>query len=566
MRCSHGQGNTCVVIFGSLQIIFARAQSGVIGEQSVMGAIYYHIPITVTISHYSAFSKSKSYYSSSHAFAVLYNYRHCNRPPSTVAICSLYYPLLTQHHRRRVGLRPRFRAQFFPGQCAWNAVCAWGERGIVFRCESCAACNLFRVYAHFHSYPWAFPKHTTTMKFGYTESGEDKRRTGGVNMTHTTLLLTVLVLLCVFLILSVVGPWSDVGIATGKALATAYSSTSSMTHDSELLCEGGAKQAVIYNKSPKTASSFILNVMINWTKSEKRPLYRCYLGPLQTSASIKSCVPKRPDPCGVFTEHVFLDPSVTQLFAQRFPNHLLLTSTRYPGHRIVSFFLFIRDFRDDDPTVLESLSGYLRRYNPWGLYNYHTGESRDGSCPLTKDEKKLVYAAVSRFDIVIDLNSVRASNAILKHHNLFTLPERTELKDRHKERGAVRVNMTDELLQLLGTKVCVENELHLAFQFKMADLYERATGEKCMFDPEFPTPDTCVTREERETLKDYWHVDQLPDDSWGMFVGMDVVRRQNMGAWEACGGTVWAVFSLIRDRAMMIYCKRTRSQALGWQH
>lgn len=341
------------------------------------------------------------------------------------------------------------------------------------------------------------------MKAISTDSGDGKRRTITVTVGRTTLVVSVLATMCVVLILAVTA-WSGTRSLVDSRLALTNPTFGS--HAAELVCENGAKRAVIYNKSPKTASSFILGVMVNWTQEVGRPLYRCYRAPLLTVATIKSCVPKRPDPCGVFTEHVHLNPFIMQLFNERFPNHLLVTSTRYPAHRIVSMFLFTRKLSDDDPLVQQRLPGYLRAYNPWSLYNYHTGEVRTGDCPITNDEKKRIYAAVSRFDVVVDMNAVRASNVILKHHNLFSLPVRTVNKERYKERGAARVNMTDELLSLLDSKLCVEKELHMAFQFRMADLYDQATGEKCMIKAEFPKPDSCITREEQESLADYWQL------------------------------------------------------------
>lgn len=107
---------------------------------------------------------------------------------------------------------------------------------------------------------------------------------------------------------------------------------------------------------------------------------------------------------------------------------------------------------------------------------------------------------------MIDANSLKASNAILKHHGLFQLPMIHNVEDRNKERGAVRVNMTEDLLDLVRSRMCVEEQLHRAFQVRMARLYEEATGEECMYEARMPIPDTCIEREERETLKDYWSV------------------------------------------------------------
>lgn len=127
-----------------------------------------------------------------------------------------------------------------------------------------------------------------------------------------------------------------------------------------------------------------------------------------------------------------------------------------------------------------------------------------GECPLSEPEFRRVWSAVSKFDIVIDVNAIRASNAILKYHGLFTLPNVTKLEDRDKERGAARVNLSDDIKTKLKTKNCVEYELHRAFQIKMARLYEEATGETCLFNERPDKLDTCIQREETETLKNSW--------------------------------------------------------------
>lgn len=332
-----------------------------------------------------------------------------------------------------------------------------------------------------------------------------KRKTvGGVGaMSMTSTRVYILAIVGVFTIsivlLTLLEVWTGVHRGTGRGLISSYGAGK---NDDRSTCKYGGR-ALVYNKAPKTASSFIQGVIINWTERENRPLYQCYRPPLLTLANIRSCLPAEPDPCGVFSCHVFLEPYTSRLFAQFFPNHLLATSTRYPGHRIVSMFLFSRGMRDDDPRVPYGLARFLEGWNPWTLFNYHTGLSRSGACPLSRDEQLVVYAVATRFDVIIDANARAASNVILKHHGLFTLPS-VAVEDRNKERGAVRVNMTDDLLSALRNVACVEDELHRALQFRMARLYEDASGKQCIYDQSMPKPDTCIEHEERDSLKNYW--------------------------------------------------------------
>lgn len=327
----------------------------------------------------------------------------------------------------------------------------------------------------------------------------DKRKPAGSMISlRTYILATVGTLTMLLTILTMLEVWTGVHSGTGRGLISRYS----LEMNDDATCKDGHR-ALIYNKSPKTASSFIQDLIINWTEREGRPLYQCYRPPLLTLTNIRSCLPAKPDPCGVFSCHVFLEPYTSRLFTQYFPNHLLATSTRYPGHRIVSMFLFSRRMRDDDPRVPYALGRFLEGWNPWTLFNYHTGLRRTGSCPLSLDEKLDIFAVASRFDVVIDANARTASNIILKHHRLFTLPS-VPIEDRNKERGAVRVNMSKDLLDALRNVVCVEEELHRAFQFRMARLYEDASGNECIFDQSMPKPDTCIEHEERDSLENYW--------------------------------------------------------------
>lgn len=336
-----------------------------------------------------------------------------------------------------------------------------------------------------------------------TES-KDSRARAPVGATQRTVLVSVLATLAVTVVLTVLEVWSGIWDGKGHGIISTLSSSSALEKRTHT-CDNG-RRALVYNKAPKTASTFIQAVLENWTVATGRPLYRCYQTPMLAMANIRACLPEAADACGVFSSHVFLNQYTLDLFAERLPSSVLMTSTRYPAHRIVSMFLFTRKLRDDDPGVEQGLTSYVRNLNPWGLYNYHTGEFRSGSCPLTENESRMVWAAVMKFDVVIDVNSFRASNAILKHHGLFGLPE-VAVEDRRKERGAVRVKITAEIRSLLREKVCVEEELHRAFQIKMSRLYEDATGEECLFNAKISKLDSCIVREEAESLGDFWKLE-----------------------------------------------------------
>lgn len=264
---------------------------------------------------------------------------------------------------------------------------------------------------------------------------------------------------------------------------------------------------IVYNKPPKTASSFITTVMRDWANATSRPSYKCSMTPIMTSVLLPDCLPKTPDSCAVVHNHIFLSPSTTAFLRQRLPGYRVITSTRYPPHRIVSFYLQIHGLTADKPEdILPGLNTYLERLNPWAFYNYHTGERRTGSCPLSKEDMVDIFDISTRYDMVIDATLRTESNIILKHEGLFQLPEVPAVSDREKERGAWRWKLPPDTVELLKRKTCVEVELHKMFQIRMARMYEVATGKPCLRHggDTRASISSCIEDRERELLKDNW--------------------------------------------------------------
>lgn len=153
-----------------------------------------------------------------------------------------------------------------------------------------------------------------------------------------------------------------------------------------------------------------------------------------------------------------------------------MTSTRKPRDRLLSLFLQTHHTRSQKlGSDLPLLEQFLTSLNPWALYNYHTGENRKGSCPITEEDKILLRDAVNQYDIVIDADLKEHSNEILKANDLFLLSD-----DSSNRRGAKDLVLTSELKELLKEKTCVEDELHLLFRLRMASSYENVTGTPCL--------------------------------------------------------------------------------------
>lgn len=260
---------------------------------------------------------------------------------------------------------------------------------------------------------------------------------------------------------------------------------------------------LVYNKPPKTASTHVQFAIADWAARHNRSNYDCSTQPFETAIYLRECVPRTDDGCGVLNCHVILNTYAMDVVRERLPRFRLVTSTRYPPHRIVSHFLQINRIQANDTERLNSrLRSYLqRKFNPWRLFNFHVGTERFGSCPLRLEESSHIWATMTRYDFVVDANIPEASNVILKHNGLFQLPISSH---RENPRGAWATSLSEETLEALHNVSCVEREMHKALLLRMASLYERATGKRCITHGRRAALTSCLEDMERERLKDNW--------------------------------------------------------------
>lgn len=243
--------------------------------------------------------------------------------------------------------------------------------------------------------------------------------------------------------------------------------------------------SLVYNKPPKTASTFIKEQLRAWSAKMGRPHFKCATNSHETAARLPECIPQATDGCGVVNCHIVLGEATLTLLRARMPNLRLMTSTRYAPLRVVSQFL--QSNQIDMAELLRNrsreaeMSSSLGEGNPWTLYNYHFGTMLRGACPLSWLEKLMIRDAVMRYDIVIDVNLPEESNAILKHFNLFEVKMLSVGEGgRSNDRGTSLTSLQQSTIDRIANASCVEIELHKALQQRMASIYEFATGTGCL--------------------------------------------------------------------------------------
>lgn len=265
---------------------------------------------------------------------------------------------------------------------------------------------------------------------------------------------------------------------------------------------------LVFNKPPKTAGTFIQTLITEWATRTGRPNILCHgRRAVETAVYLQECLPYNDNTrCSVLNAHLLLTPAVRSLLSTRIPNHRILTSTRYPAHRIVSFFLQLNLAKASSNSTTEAdLHSFLRGFNPWDLYNFHSGEKRRGSCPLRRDDVIDIFQLAGRFDLVVDANLPEESNIILEHFNLFRFPTGNK-QPRVNVRGAGNMKISETTKSLIREVSCVENEIHRAMHLRMASLYEKITGKDCIKSGRLPDITSCLDEREKVYLKSQWTV------------------------------------------------------------
>lgn len=269
--------------------------------------------------------------------------------------------------------------------------------------------------------------------------------------------------------------------------------------------------SIFYNKPPKTAGTYTQNELKKWarlTEPNQRTIEDCGgKRDIETNVRIRDCLPDYDNNCLLFTAHIKLDRSIRRLIFDRLPSVKYITTTRYPPHRITSLFLQLykynfTDVQQDKAQIEDDFEKFLVKFNPWTLYNYHSGENMKGACPVGNNEMQKIFNVASLYDIVLDVNLVKESNTILRHYGLFQLPEVSEDMERKMVRGTHQFALNDRLKSLLRSKMCVEDQLHRALHFRMAATYERILrdDESCINHGNIHVLNSCMDERERAIL------------------------------------------------------------------
>lgn len=243
---------------------------------------------------------------------------------------------------------------------------------------------------------------------------------------------------------------------------------------------------IVYNKPGKTGSTTILGAIRKWTKETGRPLYYCGNTVRITTLTLNGCLPEDHSGCAVVAMHIELDQWTMNFLEEKIGKFMLVTSLRSPEERLMSSIMQnLKITYKEAPQRMSEIRSELAARTGWAVYNYHTGSTRTGSCPVTGHDEKILLQLVRRYDVIIDLEYLEQSNAILKWKGLFQIPEGI----RKNVRGASKIQLDQEGRRVLKSKTCIEEQLYKLFRMRMGYLYGLATDTDCLIPAgRYPKP------------------------------------------------------------------------------
>ena len=243
--------------------------------------------------------------------------------------------------------------------------------------------------------------------------------------------------------------------------------------------------AIVYNKPHKTGSTTIQQGLLAWARASGRRAVACSPYVARNSMALRECIPVAERRCAVVASHLELDDGTRRLLRRRLGGDFVsVTSTRAPEARLVSLYLQTRQISAREAGArMPDMAAFLRRHNPWELYNYHTGGARAGACPLDEPGRQAVVNLVKHYDVVLDVDEREVSRAILRDWGLFELSRK-----RLNRRGGDELVLSARVKQALRNVTCVEEEMHRLFRLRMASLYGKATNKPCLSSERHPKP------------------------------------------------------------------------------
>lgn len=263
------------------------------------------------------------------------------------------------------------------------------------------------------------------------------------------------------------------------------------------------KFALVYNEPSKNSSTYITNMLKAWAETENHPFFECGSNPHETASRLQDFIPTVKYDCGVLACHGNLHPAVTSVLQERLPNYRLMTSTRYPAHRIISHYLQKKGKNlSEGADITTGLRNFLlNEYNPSGILALHTGISERRKCPISEEEEIGLYNIVSKYHIVIDANLKNESNVILNRFGLFSLPDDDPYRN---VRDLSEYRPPRDVRLLLRSVSCYERAWHKALQMRMASVYENILRIECVKRGRIGSFTSCLAKKERRALVDSW--------------------------------------------------------------
>lgn len=250
-------------------------------------------------------------------------------------------------------------------------------------------------------------------------------------------------------------------------------------------------RSLVYNKPPKTGGTKLQFDMLQWGKqNEGTPVIFC--STYAINFNIRDCLNAvKRSPTYVFANHIIMDDSSIKALQDLMGSFSTVTSTRRAGERMLSEYLQVNAVKlssqnsslDDEE---ENMKTWFSNRSAWYMFNFHTGEKRQGACPITPSDVHDIWSLAKKYDFVLDLERREHSVKVLEHlfgENIFS----SRVINVRNEGSYSNVSNTVKMMMKKSS--CVEEELDRALQYRLSSFLTHQKLVDCVRDKNDPYSD-----------------------------------------------------------------------------